>query len=71
MRDKITQYQMNKNSGLGIIHFTINDEFKGKLKIRLERLLNDIKSGEKIIFIYADAANKLLNYHLDESRIRS
>jgi hypothetical protein len=62
----ITECQMNKNNGLGITHFTINDEYKSKLKIRLERLLTDIKSNENILFLYADAANPNLNYCLDE-----
>ena len=57
---------MNKNSGLGNTHFTINNEYKKKLKIRLERLLRDIKSNENILFVYADSANPYLNYHLDE-----
>jgi len=64
--DYITECQMNKNSGLGITHFTINNEYKSKLKIRLERLLRDITSLENILFVYADAANSYLNYHLDE-----
>ena len=64
--DNITESQMNKNSGLGNTHFIINNEYKNKLKIRLERLLRDIKSNENIIFVYADAANPYLNYHLDE-----
>ena len=64
--DYITECQMNKNSGLGITHFTINDEYKSKLKIRLERLLRDITSHENILFVYADAPNSYLNYHLDE-----
>ena len=64
--NNITKSQMNKNSGLGITHFTINNEYKNKLKIRLERLMKDIKSDENILFIYADAANPYLNYHLDE-----
>jgi len=64
--DYITESQMNKNSGLGITHFTINDDYKNKLEIRLERFLRDIKSNEKILFIYADAANSYLNYNLDE-----
>ena len=64
--DCITISQMNKNSGLGNTHFTINDEYKHKLKIRLERLLRDIQSDEHILFIYADAANTHLNYHLDD-----
>jgi hypothetical protein len=63
--DNITESQMNNNTGLGITHFTINNEYKSKLKIRLERLLSDIISLENILFIYADAANKYLNYHLD------
>ena len=64
--DNITECQMNKNSGLGNTHFTINTEYKNKLKIRLERLLRDINSTETILFVYADAANPYLNYHLDE-----
>lgn len=62
----ITECQMNANSGLGNTHFTINDDYKYKLRIRLERLLRDIKSNEQILFVYADAANSYLNYHLDE-----
>jgi len=64
--DYITECQMNSNSGLGNTHFTIDDEYKNKLRIRLERLLRDIQSNEKILFLYADAANSYLNYHLDE-----
>lgn len=62
----ITESQMNKNSGLGITHFTINNEYRNKLKIRLERLLRDIKSNENILFLYSDAANPNFNYYLDE-----
>lgn len=65
--DNITESQMNKNSGLGNTHFTINNDYKNKLKIRIERLLRDIISGENILFIYADAANSYLNYHLDDT----
>jgi len=57
---------MNKESGLGITHYTINDEYKLKLFKRLEILLRDITSLENIVFIYADAANSNLNYHLDD-----
>ena len=64
--DYITENQINKNNGLGITHFIINNDYKNKLKIRLERLLIDIKSNENIVFIYADAVNSSLNYHLDE-----
>jgi hypothetical protein len=64
--DNITISQMNKNSGLGNTHFTINDDYKNKLKIRLERFLRDIKSDENILFVYADAANPYFNYYLDE-----
>jgi hypothetical protein len=64
--DNITECQMNNISGLGITHFTINDEYKNTLKRRLERLLIDIKSNENILFIYADSRNSYLNYHLDE-----
>jgi hypothetical protein len=64
--DYITECRMNPNSGLGNTHFTIDDEYKNKLRRRLERLLRDIQSNERIIFVYADAANSYLNYHLDE-----
>jgi hypothetical protein len=64
--NELSECQMNKNTGLGITHFTINDEYKITLKRRLKRLLLDIKSLENITFIYADAANPYLNYHLDE-----
>ena len=64
--DHNTESQMNKNTGLGITHYTINEEFKGKLKRRLERLLMDINSGEDLLLIYADSANPYLNYHLDD-----
>lgn len=66
----ITENQMNSITGLGITHFTINDDYKSKLKIRLERLLRDIKSDENILFIYADAANCNFNYHLDNIEYR-
>ena len=64
--DNITENQMNVDSGLGNTHFTINDDYKSKLKIRLERLLRDIQSNENLLFVYADGANSYLNYHLDE-----
>lgn len=64
--DKNTESQMNKITGLGITHFTINDDFKEKLQRRLERLLDDIKSNNELIFIYADAANLELNYHIND-----
>jgi hypothetical protein len=62
----ITDSLMNKTSGLGNTHFPIDNNYKDKLKIRLERLWRDIKSDENVLFIYADAANSYLNYHLDE-----
>jgi len=62
----VTPYQMNKHTGLGIVHFKINTEFKEKLKRRFERLLADIHSSEPILLIYADAANRFFNYYLDE-----
>ena len=64
--NEVTECQMNKDTGLGITHFTINDEYKNKLKSRLELLLKDVKSSENVIFIYADAAKPQLNYHLDD-----
>jgi len=63
--DTTTECQMNNTSGLGNTHFTINNEYKNKLRTRFERLWRDIKSNEKIIFIYADAASPEQNYHLD------
>jgi len=64
--DNVTESKMNKDSGLGITHFTINDDYKSKLRRRLERMLTDIKSGEHVLFIYADAANPESNYYLDD-----
>lgn len=63
--DDTTECQMNKHSGLGITHFTINEEYKDKLKRRLTRLEKDIKT-EKIVFVYADAASPERNYRLDD-----
>lgn len=57
--------QLNKVTGLGITHFEINDEYKEKLKRRLQRLLGDIHSDNKLVFIYADAANSESNYEID------
>lgn len=61
----ITESQMNKDTGLGITHYKIDAEYKVQLKRRLERLVKDIKSGEDIMFIYADAASDTKNYTLD------
>jgi hypothetical protein len=63
--NKVTKNQMNRVTGLGITNFTINDEYKEKLKTRLTRLKKDIFNKEHIVFIYADAAHPDLNYHLD------
>lgn len=63
--DMSTECQMNKTSGLGNTHFTINNEYKNKLRTRFERLLRDITSTENILFIYADAASPGQNYYLD------
>jgi hypothetical protein len=60
-----TESQMNSITGLGITHFTINDEYKNTLRTRLQRLIRDVQSNEDILFIYADAANRNSNYHLD------
>jgi hypothetical protein len=62
----ISECQMNSTSGLGCTHFTMNEEFKTKLKGRLTRLLQDITSGESLLFVYADAASPTMNYHLDD-----
>jgi hypothetical protein len=61
-----TECQMNKGTGLGITHFEINEEYKTKLRTRFERLLVDIKSSHRILFIYADAADSYFNYYLDD-----
>jgi len=53
-------------SGLGCTHFTMNEEFKTKLKGRLTRLRQDITSGESLLFVYADAASPTMKYHLDD-----
>ncbi len=58
----ITDYQLNEQTGFGVAHFTINDDYIYKLKERFTRLLNDIKLHTKLIFIYADAANPNMNY---------
>ena len=60
-----TSSQMNAETGLGVTHYTINEEYKDTLRRRLGRLLNDIKSSEHITFIYADAASPDTNYYLD------
>lgn len=62
--DGITESQINKDTGLGTTHYTIDAAYKVQLKRRLERLVNDIKSGAKIMFIYADAASDTKNYTL-------
>jgi hypothetical protein len=63
--NETTINQMNKETGLGITHFTIDDEYKETLRRRFERLLNDIKSDMEITFIYCDASNREFNYFLD------
>jgi hypothetical protein len=64
--DTVTESQMNKTTGLGNTHFTINAEYKEKLKRRPDRLWRDILSTEPLLFVYADAANPHSNYHLDD-----
>ena len=64
--DQITKYQMNVETGIGISHFTIDNEYKEKLRKRLEKLLFEINNGYNIVFIYADAASPDLNYHLND-----
>lgn len=62
--DGVTECQMNKETGLGNTHFTINEGYKNTLRRRLTRLLHVIHT-ESILFIYADAASPSTNYHLD------
>ena len=64
--NEITEYQMNKTTGLGINHYKIDTEYKIKLKRRLERLISHIKSDDKLVFVYADCASPELNYKLDD-----
>ena len=61
-----TKDKMNKTTGLGIVHYDIDDNFKNTFLRRLNRLLTCIKSNSKIILIFSDATNKELNYHLDD-----
>jgi len=63
--DIITSEQINKHTGLGNTHFIIDDEYKSKLKRRLERLLQDIKSDNHLVLIYADSAGKDAEYMID------
>lgn len=58
--------QINKTTGLGVTHFKIDDEYKIKLKRRLDRLLNDIRSNHSLVFLYADAANSENDYVIDD-----
>jgi len=69
--NEFTSCQMNKNTGLGITHFTINDEYIMKLKRRLTRLYNDICSQHKLVFVYADSANSEHSYWLDDINFES
>jgi hypothetical protein len=64
--DYVTTCQINSFTGLGYTHFTINAEYKNKLRVRFERLLRDIHSSEPIVFLYTDSANPYFNYHIDE-----
>ena len=64
--NNVTKNQMNKITGLGNTHFTINNEYKNALLIMLERLLRDIQSNEYIMLVYADTINSQLNYYLDD-----
>jgi hypothetical protein len=62
--DEVTECQMNKETGLGNTHFTINEEYKATLRRRLTRLAH-VMYHEPVLFIYADAASPSTNYHLD------
>ena len=62
--DTVTDCQINATTGLGITHFTINDHFKNKLRIRFQRFMKDITSN--VMLIYADSANPYFNYHIDD-----
>jgi hypothetical protein len=61
--DNVTESQMNIDTGLGITHFVIQDDYKMKLKTRLERFLKDIQTDTTLL--YADAARPELNYYLN------
>ncbi len=61
----VTISQINATTGLGNTHYTINNEYKATLTRRLTQLLDKIKSGDPITFIYADAASPTTNYTID------
>jgi hypothetical protein len=63
--DNITMEQLNKTTGLGITHFEINDQYKEKLRRRLQRLLTDIHSDNRLVLIYADSSDKEHEYIID------
>lgn len=63
--DRTTECQMNMVTGLGVTHFTIDEDFKSKLRRRFARLLTALHSDEDLLFVYADATSPALNYHLD------
>ena len=56
--DRITKCQMNTETGVGITHFTIDNDYKEKLRKRLQKLLFEINNGYNIVFIYADAFSR-------------
>lgn len=65
LTNKVSGNQMNKHTGIGVTHFTINQEYGEKLKIRFQRIIDDIKTTDKPYLIYADAASEEFNYTLD------
>ena len=63
--DHKTMHYMNQTTGLGIVHDSMDDEYRNKLIRRLVRLLDCVRFGDETVFIYSDATNSDLNYHLN------
>ena len=65
LADFTTNIQINPTTGLALVHYKINEEFKETLRRRFTRLLADIKSENKIKFIYSDTPSPNYNYIID------
>jgi hypothetical protein len=63
--DEITTVLLNKNTGVGIVHDDINDEYKAKLKRRFTRLLTLILTNEQLCLCYADSNGRDYVYRID------
>jgi hypothetical protein len=60
-----TRYQMNRQTGVGVCHNTINTEYIYKLKVRFGRFLDDVAAADTPVLIYGDTINSEWNYYLD------